>query len=436
MSTWRTEETRARVIATKRASGIPCGDRPRASQRGATLISTLVFVIVIAGTSSSLLLVSTVNTERVTLNSTSVEALQTAQVGVAQAMYELSIGADMDDSQGIGNVEGSIGKGDYGVTATPLDGRFYRLDATGRISGVSRRIEVIVAPIPTTVFKYGLGGVESMSVSGGFQTDSFDRDLGTYYSQAVNVDDFGVYATPWGHIGCNGTLSVGGASTIIRGDARPGPGVNIDWDGNATILGTTRSLEQTLDFPPPEYSEFEEAYNTNDNAKIPDIPGLNYDDRDMSLSLNAGAVLNLPPGTYFFSSLRVNGGASLVVTGTTKIYLIEDLDATGGSLINPSGEASNFSFVAYPYRMPGLPPPPRTVNVNFSGSSDTAFSIYAPAHHITIGGGTDVFGAIVGHTIDARGAFFHYDESLGYHETLEFQPYGRVAYRELSQPAL
>ena len=97
--------------------------------------------------------------------------------------------------------------------------------------------------------------------------------------------------------------------------------------------------------------------------------------------------------------------------------------------------ARNLTVKAYPYRLPETFRPPHVQTISLGGSATTALSIYGPAAEISVSGSSHLFGAIVGATIDARGARFHYDEALGYEEDIEFQPYVRVAWRELGRPA-
>jgi hypothetical protein len=125
-------------------------------------------------------------------------------------------------------------------------------------------------------------------------------------------------------------------------------------------------------------------------------------DNQGDFNLNGGTY-DMPPGTYYFRNMKLVGGSTLNILGTTKIYLTGDLDRHGGAVINNNTQLAGNLVI----NMTG--PGKCTIN------SDNVFYgvVYAPNSDVTVNGTADFFGAIVGKTLKITGdATGHYDESL------------------------
>jgi len=389
-----------------------------------------------AGLGSALLSLAISHQVRAEVNEGSVRALALCELGVAQAMYELGRDEDVDGDDFVGSVAGAGPSGDYEVAGVQADRRHFTLTAHAANRDASRDIEVLVWAKPTTYFTMALAGIDNVTVGGGFTTDSYDSLDGTYESQAVHTDENGVpYAKAFGNISSNGSLSIGGSTVTIHGSAAAGPGEEPEISGDPTITGGIEPLDEPLDLPIPSYDEFYQAYLDNDNAAIPTGRGVTYDPVNLALVVDGNATLNFPPGTYFFTSLTIAGNAVLQFNAETRIYLTGNLDAAGGTITNLTELARNLTIIAYPYPIPLGFNPPRPQELALAGGASTALTVYAPAADVSISGGADLYGAIVGRAVYGNGCSFHYDESLGYEEDIEFQPYVRVAWRELGRPA-
>ena len=131
------------------------------------------------------------------------------------------------------------------------------------------------------------------------------------------------------------------------------------------------------------------------------------------LRATAGAEIVLEGGTYFFSNVRLVGNSRLIVRGPSKIYVTGRFDLGGGSIVNESARPQDLEVIVHGYALPpGSPPSSSLVKVR--GGASIAATIYAPEVDVTVGGGDDYYGAIVGKTITLRGGVrFHYDLALG-----------------------
>jgi hypothetical protein len=293
-----------------------------------------------------------------------------------------------------------------------------------------------VQRVESRLFSYGLLSDDDLVFDGINVTDAYDSRLGSYASQAVNVDASGAYAEIGGSVASNsGVIDLHGSTVTIRGDAIPGPLHEVEESGNPIVLGDTTPRRYERELPPPPYADFLAASLVNDNATgwtTSAGASVTYNPTTMALTVRNG-TLTLTGGTYFFSSVTLRSHATLAVGGASSVYVTGSLDMTGGTLSNP-GAPGDLLVYAHPYALPaGFSPATTTVRVN--GGSEAAWAFYGPACDVTIGGGGALFGAMVAKTIQINGdTAFHYDRALG-----DLAGYGdlmieRIAWRELTSP--
>jgi choice-of-anchor A domain-containing protein len=101
--------------------------------------------------------------------------------------------------------------------------------------------------------------------------------------------------------------------------------------------------------------------------------------------------------------MTLSGQATLNLSGPTVFYLTGDLDTSGGDVVNTTEDPKNLVI----YMTGG------TATVN--ASVDWYGVIYAPETDIQFTGSADVYGAIVGASIDASGSGeIHFDEDVSF----------------------
>jgi hypothetical protein len=215
-------------------------------------------------------------------------------------------------------------------------------------------------------------------------------------------------------------LAENGAKTTIFGTlSTPDTGVgncsggNVTaWtdNGNAQVTGGLVKLPQIVDFPvpviPPPGTTPESI-----SSGVTLAPG-NYGD----ISLSGHGVLTLTPGMYNINSISEQGANTSIIIGTDPIshqYGPVVLNVTGNNQTTPVDLTGNG------LQNPTLNPAYMQINyagtgtIKLAGNSASAAVVYAPGASVTLTGGSDFYGAILGQTItDAGGTAIHYDLNL------------------------
>ncbi len=121
-------------------------------------------------------------------------------------------------------------------------------------------------------------------------------------------------------------------------------------------------------------------------------------------------VLSAPPpgGAYYFNYVDAGGGSITFNTGGHVDMVIDDkLTVGSGGMVNPAADPTLVSVSSC-----GSPVKPSTWSI--TGGAGSYFTIYAPNHDVVVGGGGDLWGAVIGAAVSATGgSHFHYDEALG-----------------------
>lgn len=235
-------------------------------------------------------------------------------------------------------------------------------------------------------------GINSVTISGGSYTDSYDSGAGSYASQSAGSS---------GHVCSNGKITLSGGGTAVNGDAHPGPSSTVATSGGSYVTGSKTPLTSALNEPAVNTGS---ASSVNNNNNIPtSAQGKTCLDTSRNLNLSGGDSVTLPPGTYYFNKLTLSGGSTITITGKTIIYCTGDVSVSGGSILNTTTLPVNCQL----YGM--------GTKVDLSGSSQWYGVVYAPGCDITrSGGSSDFFGMAVGKTLTlSGGGGCHYDTSLG-----------------------
>jgi hypothetical protein len=385
-----------------------------ARARGSATLAGMFLALALGGLSVALLGNAVASKKSLTRTEDSLRALEAAETGRGLAEQELSASKDTSND-GIGNVTGTLGSGSWTVVATkdPTLVQRWKVTSTGRSGMATRTIEEGVRIRPNGAFVEGLFSHDSMVFNGVNKTDAYYSSLGTYASQAVNVDSGGTYALTGGNIGSNaGFIDLNGSSIEIRGDAIPGPLHTVNESGNPIVTGDTTPRKYETDLPLTPLSEFQAANSSNNNENWTESGGnLSYDSATKAMSYKAGGTLTLPGGTYFFSDVKLTGNSTIKFTGPSKIYVTGSFDLGGGTIIN-TGVPSDVMIFAHPYAVPSGYTPTST-SVSLQGGAQSRWVMYGPSAKLTIGGGSEIYGAAVAKSIKVDGNnYFHYDRSL------------------------
>jgi len=99
--------------------------------------------------------------------------------------------------------------------------------------------------------------------------------------------------------------------------------------------------------------------------------------------------------------VTISGGSILAVAGPVKIVLTGQLDASGGSFLNPSHVPANLQLESSYAGASGI---------LLSGGTAAYLTVYAPRTSIGFSGSSPLYGALLGKTVSASGtAAIHYD---------------------------
>jgi len=307
----------------------------------------------------------------------------------------------------------------------PITVQMWKITADGTISSVRNSKEELTAILerqvaPSTVYAAfaTANGCGSLAFSGGGTTNSYNStQLTLTNGVATPPSTFNTYG---GNVGSNGNLAENGAKTTIYGTlSTPDTGVgncsggNVTaWtdNGNAQVTGGLIKLPQIVDFPAPVIPP-PGSTNESISSAVNLAPG-NYGD----ISLSGHGTLTLTPGIYNINSISEQGANTSVIVGTDPIShqygpvvlnvtgnnQTTPVDLTGNGLQNPT---LNPAYMQFNYAGTGT--------IKLAGNSASAAVVYAPGASVTLTGGSDFYGAILGQTIkDAGGTAIHYDLNL------------------------
>ena len=167
----------------------------RSSERGAMLLAVLMLVLVLGGLSASALSSNLGEYKAIQHRETALKALEVAEAGLVRAEMEILSLQDLGED-GIGVVEGRIDGGTYEVVATqdPQFPQRWELRARGEHGQSVRRIAVGLRRRQAGYWAEGIFANGDFVNNGGIATDSYDSRLGSWESQAVNMDSGGTFA--------------------------------------------------------------------------------------------------------------------------------------------------------------------------------------------------------------------------------------------------
>jgi hypothetical protein len=154
-----------------------------------------------------------------------------------------------------------------------------------------------------------------------------------------------------------------------------------------------------------------------------------------------GTVLTLGGGIYNFCQVTANGGAKISVAqgATTEIYIDSpdnpgsgcpsgtgNLTFSGGSTFsNPNSNPLALQIFVY-----GLSNGSGTITL--SGASTIYGTLYAPQSQVTLSGGSQMIGGIVGRTVTLSGASLNWDARAGTLQATPTGTYYRTAWSQCS----
>lgn len=237
----------------------------------------------------------------------------------------------------------------------------------------------------------GVWGLEGIMGDGNIMVDSYDSSNGAYGAGNKH---------PNGDI-CSCQDIVLNGSVEIWGDARYGDGYSFTAGGNAyNVYGV---VDDQACGTPSYNADFADAAINNDNLAM----GLSGRGRDpfggsqWDFVLTGNDSLNLPGGTFYFTSVLIDGQAALTINGPTTIFITGPAVFTGGGIINATGDPNNLIIYS------------NGPTLTLTGGSGFYGAVVAPQTDILMWGSGEYWGTILGRTLDMDGdSNIHVDETL------------------------
>lgn len=386
-----------------------------ANERGMILVISLMILALLLGAGVGAIVSMQTDLRTSSNLKTGKQAFYIADAGVNRAWKELDDGNGTNDFDSLsGSVtlysNVSYASGSYTVTAEvqhpgsstkPIIPKRVKVTSTGCYPAVtgtgscpagSAKVVIEAQFRRESLFNCAACGKDSVSITGGSTTNSYDSRTGAYGGSNVGSD---------GDVGSNGTITLSGSPTVVYGDASALTSVTTS--GGASVTGTTTNLKAPIEFPPishPCGSPY--TYSSGSG-----ITGGTYNSANGQLRGTGSTGIELASGTYCFSSVDLAGQSTLTVQAgsTVKIYLTADSNFTGGGVVNNTGLPENLEIYSLFSSS--------SQGISVSGGSQVGMAIYAPDCRVALSGGSNYYGSIVGKSIDiSGGTAFHYDKRL------------------------
>jgi hypothetical protein len=307
----------------------------------------------------------------------------------------------------------TLDRGTYSATITrlsPPTSDRYLIQSVGQLNGLTKTVEAVVENRLISPFQWGLFGIERVWVRGRPEVDSFNSARGSYEQTRGTNGDVATNATRYG------SVDIGGAA-FVNGDATVGPGgdrnraIRVRWP--SILTGERRVATSRTDFTPP---------------RVPaGTPNRGH------LRLRRGQVLPLSAGTYWYSSIKAEGGSGISASGPVTIYVDGQIKLGGRALghdpIDDSEDAIGDDAVGddpehllgEPVTVASVASNPKALKIYVTGNNKVMLrgrsrvyaAIYAPTARLHMRGLAELFGAAVAEKVYVKGrARVHYDEAL------------------------
>ena len=322
----------------------------RPGRRGGALVASLIVVTIIAGLGAGLVSVQASITKRHAQAIDQKRALYIAEAGLSEAFSAITVGKS--GTIGSPDLPAEWGSGVYWVEAEPDEEGNIHLESVGLCGRGRFALNAVVKPAINPIAVHGIHGRRGLTVGVGAQIDGFDSTEGDYESQ-VNRSLRGTTTGHGARLTTNGDLTVRGEligrrrnavpQTLVYGDARPGSNGVVISEPGARITGITLPLEGRVKA-----------------TRIP-VP-------DISTSQGSATISGvLTGGRLRYDSLRVDGGATLILRGPLTLVLNE-LDVSGRLELDGSdGKVELFVLHAFRLRngseLETTSPSPREVGI-------------------------------------------------------------------------
>lgn len=273
---------------------------------------------------------------------------------------------------------------------------FVVTDASGLTASCSFKVTVALTSIV---------GLDSVSITGSGQADSYDSSIGYPASKSSLADilsngviTLGGSGKVWGNVRSTRVgVNMSGASQVT-GNATAGTTVSLS--GSATVLGTitNNALAPVMTLPAvPACSPFSTAGGISGT--------FSYNAGTGDLTLSGVNIATLANGNYCFHNVTLTNSAQLKVNGPVVIKLTGALNVSGATTVNNTTQIPSNLKILSSYT--------GTTGITMGNSNSAYMMVYAPGTGVSISGSVPLFGTVAGKTLTlGNSGFIHYDTKL------------------------
>ena len=285
----------------------------------------------------------------------------------------------------------------------------------------TRTVQVVARPLATGIFKRSLVAENSISMSGGAYTDSFDStnpamSTNGQYDSSKRQSHGDVASNISGNSSNLNNSSVYGNAWSNGGAIKNTAGVTGKVYNNfSTTIGAVAAPFFSTMVSSPTAVDANGSGTTTLTAGTQAAPA-NYKLSEINVSGNGVLVLAPPsPGQDSYMNIWVTGDISTSGNGYIQqlagvhanIYVAGNVSVSGNAFDNENNRAAYLT-------LNGITPTSGTNTLTVSGNGSFIGVVNAPAFALTISGNASFMGAVIVYsaTISGNGGF-HYDQSLG-----------------------
>jgi hypothetical protein len=293
----------------------------------------------------------------------------------------------------------NLTSGDNAVTVTASD-------LSNNATTASANIIYTITQTETT-FTFAVFGNLGVTMLGGSYTDSFISTPPNIIRGQYKHGDVGSNSLKSCAIKLSGGTQIFGKAWVGAG-GNAGTGICLS-GGSAVYNNNTGSLTSAKDMTPktdPGGGTSMGALNLS-NGVTKTLSAGDYRYSSVNLTGGSTLLLNGPITMHVNGNVTISNGSKMVInSGAVLVYMNgQKIDITGGSLVNSTQDPKNLTI----YGTAGLQ------SVNLSGGTNQHILLYAPTAAITLSGGQNTFGSIIGSSVNiSNGSSVHYDEVLSH----------------------
>ncbi len=400
-------------------------------RRGGALVLTAVSLTSLSVLSLSLLSVMMASSKEQRLQREKVKAEYVCEAALQRAAVALNAGGN----GALGSVDApqNWGESQFWVDAAAPSATVRTLTATARDDRVGARMELTLERGVDAIWRYGAFGEDSLTMDSNARVDSYDSNLGTWASQAINGSGSDQHASTDGDVGSNGSVTME-QNSKVWGDATCGPNSSTTVMGNAVCTGASAPSSAPFTMPTVTLPFPVGATNVTVNTTLTLASG-NHAIADFAAKSNSVTTV-IGPATIVVRNFQLRSGAQFLIdntNGPVEIFVQDDFVLGAGTTMRtddyrPADLEINLlsDNIINPNVVVELD------SLDFNSNAKVFGTVLAPSAAIEINSNFELFGALIAKSVDLdSNCRIHYDEDLALSKGGTLGDYEVVCWRTL-----